>query len=227
MTNTTRVPSIKLAIFGNNFYSLYGNAIDVYKIAAANGNMNLAYYFTVSGKTLANYPNLNPIAFTPFFSLYVYDSTYGLLSITYKNSSVTASPFKNLNLVSGSYAQLENTNEFLFLFIKTTSNNTIYRIPLTTQTAFITQPLTHCSLPISISVTNNLLSILCVELGYYYAQIYDLNAVTYASLFTEIYPGSQGAFVLGSEGTSETSTAYFTNGQNVYSYIIGQLGDSS
>lgn len=222
-----RPPSDKLEIYASRFFCLSGSTIEVYSLTALSGTVTMTLYTSISEANLDQSIGFNPVTFTVHFNLYVFDYIHGLISLEVSNANVHTITMYNLTLPITYNAQLESNLNYLMLLTKTSTTTGIYRIPFSTPTYYDMQPIVHCDIPISLSVSTQFYSVICAESAYFYMQIFEFNAQSYASLYTEIYPKSQGAFALGYETTSGKLAGYFTNGELFNCFSIGQIGDSN
>ena len=227
-TNLDRTPSYKIQYYNGNFFSLYGNSIDIWAVNNKNGVVTMNYTTTISSETIYPATSFIPSSFIVARNLiYAYDTVLGLMSFYISSIEPHSRTIYNISLASTFYVEMESNNNNLLVFAKNVTANIVYLMPLSNVSAFSIRPLIHCSIPVSISLSGSFYSILCVNGINFYAQIFDLNAQTYSSLFTEIYPGFQGPFALGAIYASQSGAGYFTDGKTVSAYSIGQKGDST
>ena len=227
-TNQNRLPSGQIYIDGNEFYSMAGSEIYVYKISAFGGIVSFALYTSISSSSIQPAFDFNPIAFTAYTSLFVFDQAKGLIKIQTINATAqTVTFYPSLLFPSATDAQLDSDFEYLLLMVKTLTSSTIYRIPIQTLASYVVQPAVHCPNPISFSLGKFFYSVLCAGTTSYYVQIFELDEDSYSSLYTEINPGTEGIFALGFYDTYGNSAGYFCNGATLNAYSIGQIGDST
>lgn len=222
---TDRPPSTKIECESRNFYSLYGSVIDVYYFTALSGNFSLKYVNTISSDTISPKFNFLPITFKASTNLYVYDYFKGLIQIT-TSDTINYATFSNVTFPETYDVQIETDgSNNLYVYTNNLINEVIYKVSLGSLNSVLMTPF-HCSFPLAISLNSPFFGVLCAEYQYYSVQIYDMNAVSYESFYTEIFPGSQGTFALGSSYIPN-GVLYFIDGQTLKTYILGQYGDST
>ena len=224
--NIDQTPSTKIEILNDYFYSLAGNAISQWEITLANGTASMLYTTNISETTIVPPIDFFPGSFAVDNLIYVYDLNLGLMSFPITASLTHAATYYNITHEAAIFVQMEINNFNLLIFAKNFSLNAIYLISNETTPTYSIKPIIHCNIPISISLSASFYSLTCINSVNVYIQIFDLNTETYASLFTEIYPGYQGSFVLGLINTLQNGAGYFTNGNIISAYSLGQQGDS-